>query len=143
MLFLKPYVEASQRSHAEVVAHPNHAALQQTVAATRALAGRLKMSLKVVLAPTKEEIYRWVLEKREPWSTPAESSGLATALGKICADAGLEFLDLKPSFVAESKALFARSGGLLWWYDDTHWNGAGHDLAASVIQRELLAPRVR
>jgi hypothetical protein len=143
LLFLKPYVEASRRTHEDVLAHPNYAALQRTLAATRQLASRLKVSLKVVLAPTKEEVYRWVLDKGEPWSTPSDPSGFATALGKICAGEGVEFLDLKPSFVAASKELFDRSGGLLWWYDDTHWNEHGHELAASVIHRELLAPRAR
>lgn len=138
LLFLKPYVEASRRPYPEIVAHENYAALQKTMAATQALARRLKISLKVVLAPTKEEVYRWVLDKGQPWSTSPDPSGFAVALSEICATQGIQFLDLKPAFVSMSKERFERSGELLWWYDDTHWNEAGHDLAATVIHQQLL-----
>jgi hypothetical protein len=139
LLFLKPYDEASRRGYQDVMAHPNYAALRQTVEAAKQLAGRVKLSLKIVLAPAKEEVYRWALDKGEPWSTSPEPSGFAAALSEICAGAGIEFLDLKPSFVAASKEQFERSGTLLWWRDDTHWNEEGHDLAASIIHRDLLA----
>jgi hypothetical protein len=139
LLFLKPYVEASQLTYPDVVGHENYAALRNTIAATAQLAGRLKVSLKVVLAPTKEEVYGWLLAKGDPWSTSPEPSGFGVALRELCANAGIPFLDLKPGFIAESKALFDRSGQILWWYDDTHWNEHGHDLAASIVHRELLA----
>ena len=80
-----------------------------------------------------------MLDKSEPWSTSTAPSGIAIALREFCADNGIEFLDLKPSFVVESQKYFTRSGELLWWYDDTHWNDQAHDLAASVIYHELLA----
>jgi hypothetical protein len=138
MLFLKPYADAAARSQAEVTSHANFGALQRTIDAGRELAGRLNQSLKIVLAPSKEEVYGWALDAQPAWSSPAEPSGFAAALASICAGAGIPFLDLKPAFVAASKTLYEQSGELLWWYDDTHWNGHGHDLAATVIQRELL-----
>jgi hypothetical protein len=139
LLFLKPWVAAGQRSYEQTIAHPNYPALQQTVTAMKELAGRLKVSLNVVLAPTKEEVYRWVLDKGDPWTSSPEPSGFGTALGEISAGAGVAFLDLKPAFITSSKELFERSGKLLWWYDDSHWNDEGQALAASLIHRELLA----
>ena len=139
LLYLTPYTQSGKRTYEDVVQHPNHAALARTVAATKALAARLGLTLKIVLAPAKEEVYSWATEGGAPWSTPATPSGLSMALERICADAAVDFLDLKPSFVAASKEHFDRSGELLWWYDDTHWNGAGHDLAATIIHDRLLA----
>jgi len=139
LLFLKPWVTAGERRVQDVTAHPNYSALQNTVKAMKQLAERLKVSLKVVLVPTKEEVYRWVLDRREPWTTAPAPSGFGVALGEITAEAGLEFVDLKPSFVTASRELFERSGKLLWWYDDSHWNEEGQALAAAIIQRELLA----
>src|SRR5262245_26703901 len=138
-LTLDPYTEASRRSYEDVVAHPNFEPLRRTVAATEQLTSRLKISLKIVLAPTKEEVYAWVLHNDRPWSTSPERSGLSKALGEICKNIGIEFLDLKPFFVTSSKELFEQSGRLLWWYDDSHWNEEGQELAASIIYRELLA----
>ena len=138
MLFLEPYVAVRERTYDDVVRHPNYPALRQTLTAATTLAARLNVSLKVVLAPSKEEVYAWVLDEAAPWSTPSTPSGLSTAIGRLCAESGLEFLDLKVEFVNMSKTLFERSGDILWWYDDSHWNAHGHDLAAAVIQRELL-----
>jgi len=138
LLFLKPWIAAGDRTYQETVAHPNYPALRDTVTAMKHLAERLKVSLKVVLVPTKEEVYRWVLDRDEPWTTSPGPSGFGEALGRITTEAGLEFVDLKPAFVAASKTHFERSNRLLWWYDDSHWNDDGQELAASIIQRELL-----
>jgi hypothetical protein len=137
--FVKPYVEARNRTFDDVVHHPNYQALRRTIAAGRLLADKMHVRLKLVLIPPKEEVYGWVLDKGEPWSTPAAQSGFALALREIADDAGLQLLNLTPTLIAESRALYERSGKLLWWYDDTHWNEEGHALAASVIDRELLS----
>ena len=139
MLFLKPWVAAGQRNYEQTIAHPNYVPLENTVTAMKELAGRLRVSLKIVLAPTKEEVYRWVLDKGAPWTSSPEPSGFGTALAEISGRAGVAFLDLKPAFISASKALFERSGKLLWWYDDSHWNDEGQALAAALIHRHLLA----
>jgi hypothetical protein len=140
MLFLKPYADVRQRSYEQVVAHANYRPLRQTIAAAADLASRLGVTLRIALAPAKEEVYAWVLDGTEPWTTTAAPSGVGKALGAVCAELGIDYLDLKPVFVETSKMLFERSGETLWWYDDSHWNAHGHDLAAAVIQRQWLDP---
>jgi hypothetical protein len=97
--------------------------------------------LKVVLLPAKEEVYRWVIEEGPPWSASAEPSQLGTWLEGICHQRGLEFLDLKPAFVRQSRVLYETDRDLLWWYDDSHWNLRGHEFAADLVYRHLLTSR--
>jgi hypothetical protein len=136
MLFLKPYAEVRERSYDRVVSHPNYAPLRQTLAAGADLASRLDVTLRIALAPSKEEVYAWVLDGTEPWSTSGSPSGFGKAVSELCAELKIDFLDLKPVFVETSKMLFERSGETLWWYDDSHWNAHGHDLAAAAIHRQ-------
>lgn len=103
----------------------------------------LDVVLKVVLIPTKEEVYRWVLEEEEPWSTPAESSRLGLWLNHECGALGLDFLDLKPGFVKAARVLYETDGELLWWHDDSHWNPRGHRLAADLVNDLLSGSSVR
>jgi hypothetical protein len=122
----------------DVVTHPNYPALRQTVAAAASFVARRHASLKIVLAPSKEEVYAWVLDGAAPWSASTAPSALSTVLADLSAESGIPFLDLKTEFVDMSKTIFERSGDTLWWYDDSHWNEHGHDLAAAIIHRELL-----
>ena len=58
----------------------------------------------------------------------AELSGQRDALRQMAEEKGIHFIDLLPAFqdkVAE--------GELIYYRYDTHWNQAGHDLAAQVI----------
>jgi hypothetical protein len=143
LLFLKPYADARQRDRQAILAHPHFESLRQTLAAARTLTARLDVRLAIALAPSKSEVYGWALDAAEPWSTPPESTAFAQALSDLCAESGVPFLDLKPSFVRESKPLFERTGDLLWWRDDSHWNARGHELAARLIHQELLVPAKR
>jgi len=96
--------------------------------------------LKIVLIPAKEEVYRWVLEEEPPWSVSPEPSQLGHWLGKVCHSNNLDFLDLKPAFVRESRIRYETDQDLLWWYDDSHWNVHGHQFAADLVFRYLLKP---
>jgi len=98
-----------------------------------------ELDLNVVLLPTKEEVYRWVLEEEPPWSASPESSRLGRWLGQVCQANNLGFLDLKPDFVRESRIRYETDRSLLWWYDDSHWNPYGHRLAADLVFRHFLA----
>ena len=138
LLFAQHYVEARKRKYEDVVGHPNFPALRRTLAAGKELADKLGVTLKMVLIPSKDEVYGWLLDGQEPWSTPSAPTAFGTALGEVAASLGIPCLDLMPELVAGSKAVYAQSGQLLWWYDDTHWNEAGHRLAAAIINRDLL-----
>jgi hypothetical protein len=50
-------------------------------------------------------------------------------------------LDLMPVLVGEARRAFEGSGATLWWYDDTHWNERGHEVAAAAIGAWLEAAR--
>jgi hypothetical protein len=53
--------------------------------------------------------------------------------------AAFYFIDLKPTLLEEARREYEKSGGLIWWADDTHWNGQGQRAAARVIYQNLLA----
>jgi hypothetical protein len=102
-----------------------------------------ELVLKVVLVPTKEEVYRWVLEGGPKWSSESEPSRVGRWLEAVCLRHQLDFLDLKPAFVRESRIRYETDGHLLWWYDDSHWNPYGHELAADLVYHQLLKPQAR
>jgi hypothetical protein len=137
VLFYRPYVSAASRTPEQVAAHPNFAALKATVEGVKGLTDRLGLRLLVVLVPTKEEVYGWALEGGPPWSSGTRPAGFSSALARLCAERGVEFLDLKPRFVEESRRAFEESGQIFYWYDDTHLNPAGNRAAVSEIARRL------
>jgi hypothetical protein len=141
MLFLRPYVARAHATLEMVERHPNYAPLTTAFAATVTLARERGLTLAVVLIPSKEEVYAWVVDGAPPWSTTAEPSALSVAIGKMAATYDVAFLDLKPAFVTESRKVFEQSGALLWWRDDTHWNERGHELAARVVYERFVAVR--
>jgi hypothetical protein len=56
----------------------------------------------------------------------------------LCEQHGFRFLDLKSALVEASRREYETTGALLWWYDDTHWNGDGQRAAAAAIYETLL-----
>jgi hypothetical protein len=140
ILFYAPYDASRRRTREDVRRHPNFVALHDVIAEMKRLTDERHLRLAVVCLPSKEEVYSWALDGVQPWSTVAEPSGFAAALGELCRERGIAFLDLKPRMLAESRRAFDESHELLWWWDDTHWNAAGHKAAASAIYEELLRP---
>jgi hypothetical protein len=140
ILFYAPHDANRRRTREDVLRHPNFAALSNVVAAMKRLADERHLRLAIVCLPSKEEVYSWSLDGAQPWSTGAETSGFADALGELSRARGIAFLDLKPRMVAESRRTFEESNELFWWWDDMHWNAAGHRIAASIVYDELLRP---
>ena len=87
----------------------------------------------VVLIPTKGETYDWLLGD----AAPEMPGGFASVVSELSADAGFEFLDLLPPLRTAAREFHARDGSLLWWRDDTHWNGLGHAVAAETVASYL------
>jgi hypothetical protein len=143
LLFYEPYLQSVGRSYEEVLAHPNYESLEMTMGAMSKLAAEQGLTVKVILVPSKEEVYGWVESGSLPWSTPATPSGFSVALKGIAQENGMEFLDLKPFLVREAKGVYESSGDLLWWYDDTHLNVRGNQVVASIVYNELLAATSR
>lgn len=142
LLFLAQYARNKDRTAEDVRRHPNFEPLRQTVGAMKRLADEKRLRLVVVLVPSKEEVYSWVLDDAAPWSTDGAPSPFSSAVEEMARQNGMSYLDLKPVLVSASRRVFEESGQLLWWADDTHWNSSAQKVAAEAIQHEVL-PRNR
>ena len=140
LLFLAQYTRNKDLTADEIRRHPNFGMLKTTVAAMKRLAGEKRLRVAVVLVPSKEEVYSWVLDGAPPWTTSAAPSPFSAAVEEMARLNGMPFLDLKPTFVSASRRVFEEQGELLWWNDDTHWNSLAQKIAAEKIQQELLLP---
>ena len=124
---------------AELEAHPHTPRLDATMAAMRRLVASRQARVLLVVVPAKEEIYRWVLEGRAPWTTSAEPSGFAQLVRRLATKHGFDYLDLKPRMVGAAREWWERERALLYWRDDTHWNPHGHRIAAAAVAEALSA----
>ena len=138
VLFYADYVRAAERTYSQVLQHPNYYCLEGTIAAMKKLAEAKNLTVAIVLVPTKEEVYSWVLKRARPWSSSRSPSGFSVALRQISEREGMRFLDLKPLLVDRSKTVFEENGELLWWRDDTHWNSRGNKAVADIVYSSLL-----
>jgi len=133
ILFRNAYVQRRHRTSQEILNHPNWPRLLELLARFNEVAEIKAMELRVVLAPSKAEIYDWVLSRHPPWSTIPDPSDLSSLLERSCQGLGIPFLDLKPFFLKEARITYESAGSILWWFDDTHWDARGHDLASRTI----------
>ena len=139
LLFFGRYRRRCPRPLAELEAHPHTPRLDATMAAMRRLVASRQARVLVVVVPAKEEIYRWVLEGRAPWTTSAEPSGFAQLVRRLATKHGFDYLDLKPRMVGAAREWWERERALLYWRDDTHWNPHGHRIAAAAVAEALSA----
>jgi hypothetical protein len=135
LLFYRKYIQCLSWTAEDVRAHKNFPRLREVVTEMKRFCSAQGLSLAIAVAPTKPEVYRWILESADAAAPPG---GFAKAVADLCSPLGIVCLDLMPPFRAEAKRLDAAAGELLWWHDDTHWNARGHALAAECIHRELL-----
>lgn len=138
LLFFAPYAERRRRTVEDIMGHPNFGKLKATLSAMEQLAAKRRLIVSIALVPSKEEVYSWVLDGPLPWSADGGTSSFSTVLRELSALHGFHFLDLKPSLVEASKQNYEKSGALLWWRDDTHWNGDGQRVAAGTIYEKVL-----
>lgn len=138
MLFQHAHEVWGTRSRAEVEAHPNFQKLERTMVAMRDLASARRLPITILILPTKGEVYRWVLDRREPAREDTDSSGFAQSVLGLCVRLQLRCADTKPYLVEEARRAYAASGELLWWRDDTHWGEHGHAAVAEFIARRVL-----
>ena len=104
------------------------------------LSNERHLKVVIVLIPCKEEVYPWVYDQSQAWSSSRQPSGFADALEEVTRHQGIGFLDLKPYLIDAARSSYEESGQLLYWHDDSHFNPSGHRIAASIIYRELLSP---
>jgi hypothetical protein len=95
------------------------------------------MALIVVFIPEKEQVYRDGLPSRyNPPEHPLPPSSLWALETRLRQD-GIAVLNLLPVFQAATER-----GQRLYWRDDTHWNPAGVELAATRVWQALPASSV-
>jgi hypothetical protein len=138
ILFHKLYEEEVNLSKAEVERHPHFPKLERTMVEMRNRAAERELGLTIVLIPSREEVYRWILERREREPADRNPSGFALAVLEACQRSKIRCLDTKPDLVQEAYRIFDSSGELVYWRDDTHFNNRGHEIMAQFIAREVL-----
>ncbi|MGQ0811848.1 MAG: alginate O-acetyltransferase AlgX-related protein [Nitrospiraceae bacterium] len=138
VLFTSMNNELGAMSRAQVEQHPNYSLLEQTLAAMRKAVAQQGLEMTALIIPTKQEVYRWILEQRAPRLEDAQPSGFVQAVVSACERARLRCLDTKPYLIQESRRLMESSGELLWWRDDTHLGDRGHEALAHFIAEQVL-----
>ena len=138
ILFLKPYAERILRNADDVRRHPNFDHFKTTFTLMNQFAKQKNLRVVVAVVPSKEEVYSWVLNGAPAWTASKEPSGFAVVAHELCDANGFKFFDLKPTLIEASEKKFKETGELLWWRDDTHWNGVGQRVAADAIYQNLL-----
>ena len=133
ILFFLHYADRRQQSYEQAKTHPNYQRLDEVITAMKAFAEKHDLRLKVVLAPSKEEIYDWALEGREPWSIDRGPSPRTKVFENLCRNHDIEYMDLYPYLKEAAKDVYMETKKPIYWYDDTHWNETGQELAAKKI----------
>ncbi len=138
LLFHETYGERRSRTAEDVMQHANFESFKSTLDAMEKLVDERRLTVLVALVPSKEEVYSWALDGAPPWSARVEPSGFSNVLRGLSEQHGFRFLDLKPVLVNVSRSDYEKSGALLWWRDDTHWNGHGQRAAAAAVYNNFL-----
>jgi hypothetical protein len=138
-LFYSAEVKRERRSLEEDQQLPSLPRLRRVFAEMNRVVKAAGIRVVVLHLPSSYSIYGWALDQRQPWDTKPSASSVV--LEKLCIENGLPFLDLQPDLVQEARKLYADSGKLLWWRDDTHWNTYGHAAAARIVNDYLTAAR--
>lgn len=140
VLFWRAYEQQAQLP-ADVIRRDDHLpGIVQAFKRVCAICTSRGYVLKVAVVPTKEEVYSWLIDGREPWSHPAMPSGFYTVMAEMCQREDVRCLDLKPALMAAARNAYERDRSLLWWQDDSHVNGLGHQVIAETLQESLLPP---
>lgn len=143
MLFYQPYAERKNRTEEVIRTHPNYENLLSTIRKINEIAKEHNATVVLIMVPSKEEVYEWILDGSLPWTTDTRPSGFAAAVDDFCRQSNLRFLDLKPALVEAAEKEFKASGELIYWSDDTHLNEKGHSLVADVIHRAIFTSASR
>ena len=135
ILFSPGYARQAARSLDGVRDDSNYDCIKKTISAMRSFAESKHLTVAIMVAPPKEEVYSWVLHGGRPWSTSSSPSGFALAVEELAREEHFPFLDLKPSLVEASKRVYRESGHLIYWRDDTHWNVDGNMEVAKIAYK--------
>ena len=156
MAFMPPYLDMLAASPGAVQAHPGWPATREGVERCMRLCEARGASFVVALLPSKPSVYAWhVLPEvspedamratlREPdlaagagWLADARRwrNAFMDVLRETCEEEGIPCLDLRPPFFEAAE----RGLPPTYFSFDSHWNVAGHALAASATANFLAA----
>lgn len=138
VLFQDRHEAWGTRARIDVETHTNFVKLERSLGTMKGLVEKRGLGLIVLIFPTKGEVYRWVLDQREPRSDDERPSGFSDAVLAACGRLVLRCVDVKPGLIKEARRLYEDTGALLWWRDDTHLGEKGHEAAATLIAGELI-----
>ncbi len=151
--FMPPYLQKLAATRAEIERSRGWPLVRSALLQMRETCAQHGARFTVVFIPSKEEVY-WPLvdqslgqdELQRSLDFVSSYNHMPLRAGDIrsnrlahnelmrdfCATSGIPFLDLTPSLERA-----AASGEPVYFGDDAHWNGAGHDVAAREITRFL------
>jgi hypothetical protein len=96
----------------QVLHHRNWPCIQAVFGAMKALGERRHFRVAVATVPSKEDVYAWVLDGGEPWSSPEDGGSLTAAFKRLSQEQGFSFLDLQPALVRASRDQWERPAQL-------------------------------
>ncbi len=119
--FFKPFIAATMRT----------GELDGSV--REALARMAPRVRHAFFVPTKYRVYRDLLDRPPP---PAPAGDAREQALRLARELGFPLTDLTPVLQAKAAVALA-SGKLLYWPDDTHWNGLGTEAIATQVAEAL------
>jgi hypothetical protein len=131
VLFYQDYLEAARFTPEDLARYPAVKDFDAVIAAMKATAEKAGFRLKVVLLPTKAEIYPHLLPPGQ--KPPPYPTAFSKLFQELCKKHGVPTLDLTPGFQRAAQELSPKGDESLWWPDDTHWNRRGAAVAANLI----------
>lgn len=140
MLFYEPYVARRNRTEAIVRDHQSYPKLISAICGIKNVAAKHGLTVAVALFPSKEQVYGWLVDETPPWGKAPGPNGLGEALKASCKENGLAFTDLTSSLGQAAQNVWKKSGDVIYWTDDTHWNEKGHGIVADIISKTICIP---
>lgn len=124
MLFFRPHMIMASLTRERIERLPAYLSLRQVMRKMKDVCDAAGISVLVVMAPSKEEVYLRTDDK-------GQSTAMAQVIEGLSREFLFDFLDLGPVFMKEANEK------KLWWSDDTHWNAEGNRVAANAIAARL------
>jgi hypothetical protein len=127
-LFLPEYIEAAERTDAEVLAHPGLGRLEETFAHMARLREEFGFRVTVAIAPSAIRLHGGQFAEAPAIS---DEPYFIKHAARLAAEAGFDVVDLLPLMRP------AADSALLYWRDDSHWNVRGHAVVAAILAERL------
>ena len=96
MLFYYKYAQAALLQRPGIRRHRNYGKFRAVFEEMVRYCDAEDLKLIAVVVPSKEEVYEWVLRRREVWISWVGPSGFSLEVAHLCAGGGVQFLDLTP-----------------------------------------------